>query len=199
MRNLIIFIPTVASLLVGLLLASFVFFFPFSYIDNFNSYLYCQNGQRYQAGSNFVYSIDGTIDRSNDIKARKLCEHGIILDYQDTYTTSKEINYQYKPGHQMSNLIDWVIPVVSLFAILIVLLKKIRNHFTLLFAALFAGIAVFAVFFQKPASVLYCARKSHLITDDLRRAGNKAGRLLHEVDQTYLEQQRTKLFEKCTM
>ena len=83
-------------------------FKPYPYIDNEKSQIVClKNNQSFEAGWNFIYTFEDTLDNFNDKKARKLCEYNIIKDYADTVQVPKEVNYRFEPKYiQESSWVD---------------------------------------------------------------------------------------------
>lgn len=84
-------------ILISLSLSSFYIFKSIKFIDNINSYLVCENGEKLDIGPNFIYSFSNKLDAFNDIKARKLCEYSMIRDYNNTLKTPTQKNYVFYP------------------------------------------------------------------------------------------------------
>lgn len=116
---LVIFKFLAYSLLLSLTLFVFVIFQPFSYIDNDHSNLMCQgNNVPYETSPNMIFLIDKKLDKSNDSKARKLCQYHIIRDYNNTYETPHTLNYTLLPAESIES--SWL---SDIFICLIVFLS----------------------------------------------------------------------------
>lgn len=86
-------------ILFSLSIGSFVLFRPFTYIDNDHSYVLCKSDNvRYELGPNYIFAVGEQLDPFNDAKARKLCEHKIIRDYNHSYPTPEKQNYTFLPA-----------------------------------------------------------------------------------------------------
>lgn len=174
----------------------------------------------YQAGSNFIFSTDGKLDPFNDKKARKICDYSIIADYQDVYTTSKSVNYNFSPVNQQESnwiqagivflmilCIGWLVIESLKKIIYLIIFRRSLNysyHFQLSKNKLFAlllfltiSLVIFILFLKKPSTQLYCLRKTMLQVDDFKRAANKSGRLLHITEQEYIKKVRSILYTRC--
>ena len=87
------------SIVLALSFSSFLLFRPYEYVDNDHSYIRCfKDGISYETSPNLIFAIDTKLDSFNDAKARKLCEHKIISDYINSYSTPPKINYEFLPA-----------------------------------------------------------------------------------------------------
>ena len=94
-----IFYITLYGIVLALSFSIALTFAPFEYVDNDHSYISCFNdGKKYEASPNYIFALDTKLDSFNDIKARKLCEHKIISDYINSYSTPAIVNYQFLPA-----------------------------------------------------------------------------------------------------
>lgn len=89
-----------ATLPLGFIVLGFIgyVFIPSTVIDTENSYITCENFNRYSLSSIRVFSFEIvgkelSILGSGDEKARKACAYGIVDDYLGKYTTPQYKNY----------------------------------------------------------------------------------------------------------
>lgn len=88
-------------------MAVFYVFRPYSYVDNCSSYINCTNKNvKYPLGPSFVYCFGDKLDSYNSKKSRKLCEYGIMWDYQDTYKVNNKTNYRLNLIYQQES--SWI-------------------------------------------------------------------------------------------
>ena len=194
--QLISFLCLVLTTSVSLIL--FWLFQPIPYVDNFNSYLICNNSNQYQAGSNFVFSVNGKLDKFNDIKARKLCDHGIILDYANAYSINPNKNYLYKPAKRVDS--NWLqaILLATIPVFLVLSIAKDFKYKVALLALSFTISLIFFFFFLKSSTDdLFCQRNAALQSEDFKKSVNKAGRLLHELDEKYMLKVKEQIYKNC--
>ncbi len=92
MKNIFYFITY--AVLISISLGAVLVYKPFTYIDNSKSSIICtKNGSKYEIGPNFIYVLGNKIDKFNDIKARKLCEYGLVKDYSGSLKIPENVNY----------------------------------------------------------------------------------------------------------
>lgn len=107
MKNILIFLYLFSyTIIVSFSFAVFMILKPFSYIDNVNSYIVCDNESRFDIGPNFIYSFEDKLDEFNDGKARKLCEFNLIKDYGKSLKTAKKLNYVFYPVYKQESSIQ---------------------------------------------------------------------------------------------
>ncbi len=158
-------------------IGAFLFFQPFKYLDNEKSQIICnKNSQAFDIGPNYIYTFDDKLDSFNDIKARKLCEFGIIRDYGNMYKASNKVNYSFKPLYAVES--SWS---VALFLSIVVLtvgtivvrpLQKLITHHLLVI--LLSGV-IFAIFLYKPTQAAFCLKKTAKKVMNFRNAAFKNG------------------------
>lgn len=184
----------------SLAIAAFWIFIPFKYIDNYESRAICDNGVVYQTGPSIIFSYDGRIDAWNGKKLEKLCAYGMILDYYDVYKASGKVNYRFSPAYLTDS--SWL-QAVFLFGILgglgILGVKAVGRSTNIFFTGivfLAAGL-IFVLFLKKPATQLFCLKKSEIITSDFRVAANRSGKTMPKEEENYIKTIKEKVVKDC--
>lgn len=160
---------TLYIILLSLSIGIFYVFKPFTYVDNNKSLITCsKDGRSFEAGWNFVYTFNKSLDSFNDAKARKLCQYNAIKDYADYYKTPATINYQFVPKYiQESSWGDALVMFFAFFILGLIIIETLNNqinHFVKidikkLLVLSTISILFFFLFIRKPSSIVYCHRQ----------------------------------------
>jgi hypothetical protein len=177
----------------------FIIFKPFTYVDNDKSKIVCNNnGASFDAGPNYIYTLDQSLDGFNDVKARKLCEFNTIRDYIQAYKTPS-MNYQFKPVYTTNSswgdalLMTLITFVVGTFAIEI---AKKRTALTFLFLAVFIFLSYF-LYFQKNALKIFCQRQIAEKVVNFRNSAYKGGVIAVPEEDTHIKSLVNSLNKQC--
>lgn len=185
-------------LLTGLSLAMLIIFKPFTFVNNDKSKIVCSDGYSYEAGPNYVYTLEHTLDAFNDKKARKLCAFRIIRDYKDSFKTPPK-NYEFKPVYaQNSSWGDALLMTLVSFSLGVILIEYSKRHFLL--TPLFLASSFFLVFFlyiQKNAIKIYCQRQMAEKVVNFRNSAYKSGVIAVPEENAHINKSLPFLYEKC--
>lgn len=124
----------------------FSLFQPFNLVDNSKSKLICKNNYSYYIGPNLVFSFNARIDSYNDKKARKVCEYGIIRDYNDTFKTP-EMNYTFVPAYTQES--SWLNAVFAAFLTIVTGTILIETSVKILTYLIYRKDQISGIFFGK--------------------------------------------------
>lgn len=200
------------SVIVALAISAFYIFKPFVYVDNAPSRIICNNGAEYEAGWNFIYSLDGKLDDFNDAKARKLCMHGAIKDYGNTLSVPLEKNYRFEPQYITES--SWADAIIMFLGVIffgiviaesvsIIFLKKNSEVFDqkklLVFgvAILIIGFLGFIIFLKVPVEKLHCQRQVARKINNFKRIIFKYGIFPIPEEQKHLDKAAFEIYNKC--
>lgn len=213
-KNIRLLITSIAYLLIlSVAFGVFYIFKPYRFIDNDKSAIICSNNNsHFEIGWNFIYSFDGKFDAFNDIKARKLCEYGLIKDYGNTLKTPGEINYNFKPEFLTeSNWGDALLMFAAtvIFGIFLVegtqlfLQKKSvttyskKNVISFLAASLILVPIIFFSVVRKPAAVIYCKRQVAHKINNFKRVIFKYGVFPIPEEDAHIKTLLAPLYDQC--
>ena len=195
-------------------ISAFYIFKPFIYIDNAASKIICNNGAEYETGWNFIYSLDGTFDEFNDIKARKICQHGAIKDYGNTLATPDNKNYRFEPTFIQES--GWSDAILMFFAALffgallievckIIILKSKnitvsfeKNKILVPFiGSILLAPLIFFLFLKNPASHIHCKRQVARKINNFKRIIFKYGIFPIPEEQKHLDYTAPMVYKEC--
>lgn len=215
MKNPTLSLFQIITLLISVVLSLFAFytFIPYKFVDHENSRIICLNNhQSYTIGPNLFYLFSTEFDSNIDKNVRKLCEFGIINDFQDTYKTPNRQNYQLQIVQKYSNgWGDALLIGVSVFLFIYFALIKVYpsvqkyhhihtpglNFYFLNSITIILGFAVFYLFLSKPAKFIHCEKNQASKLSDFKKSAYGFG--LIRILQAEQEMSSTlkKQFRKC--
>lgn len=200
------------SIIAVISLAVFIIFKPYSYIDNNRSQIVCdKSSAAFDIGPNYIYTFETTLDDFNDKKARKLCEYGIIRDYQDFYKTPLAKNYLFRPtySHESSWPDALLISTATFFlgAFVFELIKKMisakekikirKLPIVIKTISVILMLALFIVFFRPEAVKLFCKKQVAKKVVNFRNAAYKNGVYSVPEEGRHINSSLLAIYERC--
>lgn len=194
MKHLTIF---AFSFILAFLFGLFLYFIPFTYIDNAKSQIVCENKQVFDMGPNYIYAFDRVLDSFNDVQARKICAFGAIRDYDGVLQPPKKINYDVI--FIRANSSDWFTSIfmfVLMFMSGMILFQRTKLDQKTAFIITIIS-SLFFLLIIKPVNNLRCLNKTAQQVMSFRNAAYRNGVFNHPALEKHISESYRILYSKC--